>query len=331
MLDGGVGVVSQFGVESTPGTAVAANRFTPTLNWNLSRNIETKSFRARGNRTPTTSVQHKKMAQGSVEGILDYNSIMYILSGIFPHPTRTQIGAIQAFQGIWTPGLRTVDSARKTYTVEIGNENGGEKYAFGQLKGFDFEAGQDDFTVKSDAIARYPVDGITLTATPTDVGERPVERNDINVYIDDTFGALGTTLITHAQAESLTLGDKFKEAFFHNRTAGEFEDVIDVPYEPKFSFETAHNAQSKAILAAITNNPYKFIRWEAQGASLGTSGTERFELIRIDMCAKFESPESMINDDEVYAYKYNCALLPNASLGSFMQVTNINSIPVASF
>jgi|GEM_PF-5668529 len=331
MLRGGVGIVSQFGVESVEGTAVAANRFTPTLSWMLQRNIETKSFRARGSRVNTSKYQHKKMASGSVEGILDYNSIMYVLSGLFNHPTRTQIGGIQAFQGIWIPGVRTADNTRKTYTVEIGDATAAERYAYTQLKGLDLEAGQDDFTLKSDAIARYPLDNQTITGAPVEVPERPVERNDINVYIDDSFAQLGTTQITHAQAESLSLGDKYKEAFFHNRSAGEFEDVVETPYEPKFTFEMAHNAQSRALIATIKDDPYKYVRWEAQGALLGVSGGNVYELIRIDMCGKFEEPEPLVNDDEPYAYKYTMELLPDTSLGSYMRITNINSIPVASF
>lgn len=332
MLRSGVGVVSQFGVETTPGTGVAANRFTPTLNWIFARMIEPKNFRARGSRINSTSVHHKKMAQGSVEGVLDYNSLMYQLSGIFNHPTRTQIGSIGAYQGIWTPGVTSADSTRKTYTVEIGDATAVEEYNFVQLKGWDLEAGQDDFTSKSDAIGRYPEDAQTITASPTTVAERPVERNDVNLYMDDAVGSLGGTQITNAMEESLSLGDKFKEAFFHNRSAGEFEDVVETPYEPKFSFTTAHNAQSEAIVALVENNPYKFLRWEAQGALLGThSSVDYYELIRIDMCGKFEGVEPMINDDEPYAYKYNFTLLNNATLGSYMKVTNINSIAVASF
>src|SRR5205085_7120133 len=137
-------------------------------------------------------VHHKKWGAGSWESILDYNHLMYFLSGICPHPTRTQIGSIEAYQGVWQPGLTTQDSARKTYTVESGIAGSGnvEKYAFTQLKNLSLDMGQDDFTVKSDAISRYPVLGATITASPTSIAPRPVERNDINLYIDDLFANL---------------------------------------------------------------------------------------------------------------------------------------------
>lgn len=323
-----VGIVNQIGVETTPGTLVPGNRYTPTLNWILKREIETKNFRGRGSRVNTTKVQHKRMANGSVEGVADYNSIIYLLSGIFNNPTATQISSLQAYQRIYTPGVRTADNSRKTYSVECGDETAAEKYAFCQLLGLTLDAKQDDFTVKSDAIARYPVDNSSLTATPTNIPERPVQRADINVYIDDSVGELGDTQITEAQAENLTIGNKFKDVFFHNREAGEFADVVEIPYEPKFYFETAHNAQSRALIADITNNPFKWIRWEAQGALLGTvSSVDYYELIQIDLAVRFDSPEPLENNDEIYAYKYNCEGFPDiGGLDSYMTVKVINGI-----
>ena len=77
----GVNRKTLIGVESTPGTAVAANRYTPTLSWNLNRERDTKTFKAQGSKTPSAHVLHKQMAKGSVEGILDYNSAMYLFDG----------------------------------------------------------------------------------------------------------------------------------------------------------------------------------------------------------------------------------------------------------
>lgn len=321
-----VGIVNQIGIETTPGTLVPANRYTPTLNWILKRKIDTKSFRGRGSRINTTKVQHKRMASGSVEGVLDYNSIIYLLSGIFNDPSPAQIGSLQAYQRIYTPGVRTADNSRKTYSVECGDATAAEKYAFCQLLGLNLDAKQDDFSVKSDAIARYPADNLSLTASPVEVAERPVQRADINLYMDTSFGALGTTQITEAQGESFNIGNKFKDVFFHNRSAGEFADVVEIPYEPKFSFETAHNAQSRALVAEITGNPFKWFRWEARGGLLGVDNSFNiYELIQIDIAVKFDEPEPLDNNDEIYAYKYNAEGLPDtAGLGSYMQVKVIN-------
>ncbi len=328
----GVNFISQFGIESTPGTAVNASRFCPTLSWMLAREVVDKKFRAAGNKVPGTHVVHKRMARGSVEGILDYNSCMYIFDGIFSAATPVQIGALTAYTREWLAGVRTADTCRN-YTVEQGDSVACEDYAFTQLLGFELDSGQDDFSIKSGAISRYPADNQTLTSggSITTVPERPVERNDVNVYLNDTYGAIGTTKVTQALDENISLGDKFKEFFVHNSATPEFADIIEIPYEPTFKFATVHNAASRTLINSLLTNPTKWMRWEAIGASLGThSAIERFETIWIDMCVKFGTPEIIRADDQPLGYRYNCSLIPDmAGLGSFMKITSINSIATA--
>src|SRR2546428_505357 len=75
-------ITSQIGVESTPGTPVAANRFLPTVSFMPKLKRETKQFRAQGDKYQTSSVKHKQHAEGTYDGILDYNSFIYILNGL---------------------------------------------------------------------------------------------------------------------------------------------------------------------------------------------------------------------------------------------------------
>ena len=155
-----------------------------------------------------------------------------------------------------------------------------------------------------------------------------MERNDINVYINDDFATIGTTKISQALSESINLGNKFKEFFVHNTATAEFADIVEIPYEPTFSFETVHNTQSRSLIAAISSNPYKWIRWQALGASLGThSAIERFETIQFDMCVKFDTPEKIEDEDGPLGYKYNCTMMPDmAGIGGYMKITSINAL-----
>lgn len=329
MNRGAVNNVSQIGIEVTSGTAVNANKFTPTLAWKLMRDRGTKKFRARGSKVDSTHVLHKSMAKGTVDGVLDYNSFPYILENLIAADTPEDVDSGgTVYQRVYKPGVRAADSTGKTYTVEQGDATACEDYAYTKVVSLDIESGQDDFTVKGGLISRYPADGQTLTSSPTVVPERPVERNDINLYIDTDFASIGTTLVTEALEESLSLSDKFKEFFVHNRTAGEFYDIVEIPYEPTFKFATVHNAQSRTLIAALTANPYRWIRWEAQGALLDTiSSTPYYELIRIDMCVKFDTPETIDDEDGPLGYRYNCTMMPDDDgIGSYMEITSINGI-----
>src|SRR5687768_7395974 len=133
MLRPGVGIVNQIGIETTPGTAVPVNKFLSTLNFNLKPTVGAKTFRAQGSRVNTSSVQHKRMASGDFDGILDYNSFPYVCEGLFNAATPTALVASIAFQRIYTAGVRTADATRKTFTIEQGDATAVDKFAFAQL------------------------------------------------------------------------------------------------------------------------------------------------------------------------------------------------------
>lgn len=328
MLRSGVDIVNQIGAETTPGTAVAANRFLPTLNFNPKRDIQTKNFRGAGSKVTTSKSQGKKMSNGDYDGVLDYNSIVYILAGLFPF-TVQPIGTSGGHQWTFICGARASDLGRKTYTIEVGDATAATRYAFAQLTSFGLNATQDDFSIKGNLIARYPEDNLVLTANPTTRTERPVDRDDVDVFIETTYAALSnrTNKITEVFAESLEIGDKFAPAFFHNRSTPQFADVVEKSYAPKFSFETAHNAQSRALLADLTNNPWRYIRWEAFGNQIGLdASTPVIELIDFDMSVKFDSPEEMTNDGDPYAYKFNCEPMYDGT-NPHLSIQVINSVP----
>lgn len=321
----GVGIVSQLGVETTPGTAVAANKILPDIDFNLSPKYVNDTHRAQGSRVPTAFARNKMWAAGDFGGKLDYNTINYVLDGLFPAAAPSQIGSIQAYTRNYTPGVFSADSTRKTFTVQKGDATAADQFPFVQLQSFSLEASQDSFDIKGNAVAQYPTLNGSLTSSPTTVAQRPVQRGDINLYMDTSFAGIGGTQLTKAMREMFDLGEKFVEAWFHNRSAGSFTDVVEKAYEAKFEFTIAHDSTSRTLLAAMASNPVKYMRWEAQGALLGTvTATNYYELIQFDMALVFDSVEELKNSDgEPYAYKYSCKTINDSTLGGHMKVKTI--------
>lgn len=324
----GVNRVTQIGVETTAGTSVNANRLTPTLSWNLNRKRETKTFRAQGYKSPSSQVLHKTQSDGTVEGVLDYNSHMYVFDSCFNAATPTNVGgAGTVYQRTWTQSPTVANSTGKTYTVEDGDANACDDYPYVKVTGFSIEASQDNFSIKGPLIARYPADNQTLSSSPTVVAERPVERNDVNVYLDTTAGAVGGAQLTEALAEMFESGEMFESFFVHNRSAGEFYDIVEKAYEPKGSFEAVDNSAIRTLRAALTANPYRYLRWEAQGALLATISTvDYYELIRIDCCLKFDEIERIGDENSPLGWKFNYSMMPDATLGGTMKIFTQNGL-----
>lgn len=331
MLRSSVGIVGQFKIEGTAGEGGAANRYAEALKWIIDREFDPKNFRGSGNRIPSVKVHHKKMARGSVEGVLDYNTFPYLLNGLLTPGSRAQIDTSGGYQQIFTAGTRTADSARKTFAVEIGDATACEDYNFVQLLGLNIESNQEEFTVKSDLIAQFPNDNQALAGSPTVIEPRPVERDDVDVYADTSFGGIGGTKLTEVQAESLQIGNKFKEAFFHNSSNASFADVIELAHDVKFMFESAHNSQSRTLVAAISAAPTlaRWIRWQALGKVLGqdAASADVREMIRIELKIQFDAAKEKRVDDAPYAYGYEASAMPDSGgLTTHLKITTINGI-----
>lgn len=313
-----VGIVSQIGFETTPGTAVAANKLLKSVSFNPKIKQTNQKFRAQGYRMNTVLARHKNWGEGDYNGVLDYNQTNYIFESLFGAATPS-LAATGAYQRDWIPGTKTADNPR-TLTIQKGDATAADIYPFGVITSFSMEATQEDFNIKGNLLAQAPTLNSALTSNPTEIAERPVQRGDINVYMDDTFGTIGMTLLAKVQREMLEISDKIVPAWFHNRSKGSFTDIAEKEYEPAFEMTLAHDAQSRTLNAAIASNPEKILRWQAQGNLI--TGTT-YELIQIDMAVRFEEPEEIGDSDGIYAYKYKCMLNPNSSLGSYMKIRTI--------
>lgn len=71
----------QFGVETTAGTAVPANKRLLGLSLELENMVDKKPYRPQGNKFFTTSQEGKEWTQGKLTGIQCYNDQLYLLSG----------------------------------------------------------------------------------------------------------------------------------------------------------------------------------------------------------------------------------------------------------
>ena len=328
-----VNIVSQIGGEVTPGTAVAANRFIPTISWLPKLKIDSKQFRAQGSKYNTTSVHHRKHSEGTFDGVLDYNSIIYVLNGLtVPVTTPAAVaGSTTAKKWAYRPLSRQLDNP-KTYTIEVGDAVAVDKYAYGQLTSLTTAWGQDDLKISGGLIAQTMVPNQTQTGSVVNLAERPVERGQVDVFVDTAFGSIGTTQVTDPFEEEFALGEKFKPKFVHNSQYASWKEAIEIAPSLVFTFTEEHNAQGRSRLAGVINNAtaMQYMRIKCQGVDLSTAqdGSVR-ELIQWDVAGKFTEPEEIkdILSGGVYGYKYHFVALDDpAGMGRPWQVDVINTL-----
>jgi hypothetical protein len=157
----------------------------------------------------------------------------------------------------------------------------------------------------------------------TTIPNRLVSRQMIDVFLDDTYGSIGSTKVVRPYEESLNVGNKDDAFWAHNTDFASFVDLVEIPHDLTFGFKMAHDDQSEDFYNSISLNATKYLRWQATGPDEIESGI--FERIRLDMALKFINAQPILGDP-VYGYEYTCALLHDGDLGGALEWEVINRL-----
>ena len=435
-----VDTILQIGVEHDYGVRVAATRRLPGVNISLNPQAEFQLFRARGFNVSTTSVPQKMWANGTWNGIADYNQVIYPLSGLIGLQTAaepaTPIGATNARSWLFAPVSSGADPLPKSFTIEEGDSDAVQVGEGLKFSSFGLEWTNDASNMTGNLFARFPLDNQPLTTktdeeetitksgtvtagtftitysaqttsaidfdataaeiqtalealsnlapgdvivsggpistTPvtivfqgtlagtnvgpitvdstgltgggtyvvattiaggadvTSVPQSPVSRMHVDIFADDTFGALGTTKVTQAYAGDFRIGDKVQPFWALNTDYDSFQSTVRIAADITCSFSTPHNAQSRALYNAVRTNPWKWVRLLATGNEIDTGVNN--EMIRVDVAAKFGNPEKQEDANGVFGYKFNFNSLHNADFisehaaGAAYEIEVVNSL-----
>jgi len=326
MIRSNVTITTQLGIEVTPGTSVAANRIIRALSFMPRLRRDRKPFRPRGKKFSTLVTTGKEWGEGGYDGKGCYNALIYLLSGLCPAVTPVQIGATAARKWTFQPNSSQEDSTRKTYTFEVGSSVAVDQFAFGQLASMNLNLTQDDVDVTGNLFTRKPVASQTQTASPTEVVARPIQRGQIDVFLDTVYGSIGTTKVTESARESIALGDKYKPFWAHNTSSPSFRDVVEVAPPCTFSFLTPYNSQARAYIASSMDaDALHYMRIQAIGDQIASdAGTPVYESLKWDIAGKFVEPDETEEQDAFSKEFHFEAVDDPTNLGSAFKVEIIN-------
>lgn len=173
-----VDIVTQIGVEGTPGTEVDATKKLTALSMAYSARLEARFQRANGSRLITSGVKNKGWAEGSFEGIASYEELAVVLEGLIGRN-----GAIiNPYSGQSGAYGRVFDSNtwsnQKTFTAERGDSAAAMVATNVQLSTLQMRFSRDEVTCNGNLFAKEPNNAgaltlrseqqtITITGTPT--------------------------------------------------------------------------------------------------------------------------------------------------------------------
>jgi hypothetical protein len=322
MARGTVNRVVQIGVESTPGTAVAANKTLPTQSFVVTRVLEPKESRAQGYKLPGEAPIVKDFATASLSGPLGYTEIIYPLNTLVTGVITTPGGGTASRDHTFSASLTGTD-AFKTLTIQEGDATAAVQMPYSFLTDFGINVSLDDASV-SGTVMGYAPSNVSLTGSPTLITQQSSTPRQIDLFMDPTFGALGTTKVTACLSVSAQINNKQGPKWVLNTTNTSFQDTVELVPSLTFEFTTEHNAQSRALFAGITGtaNPIQYLRFKSTGAIIEGAIPYKFQL---DLAVKVKALEQ-VDSDGVWGYKYTCAPIADASFNLAWKIVVTNTL-----
>ena len=258
----------QFGAENTSalGTNVAATKLINCYDIQWGPMADVKMYEATGRKYPTSQIENSEWVEGTVAGTLDYNGIIYMLASTMGSVTPTAHGAsATAKDWVFTPPL-TGSIVPQTYTIEQGDSVRAHKANYCLFTEYGFKGDRETgITLGGKLLAQPLQDNITKTSSPTSVALAPVAGKHINLYLDSTSAALGTTQLLKVLNIDFAFTGIYGPFFPFNRANLGWTAHVDLNPGCVIKVLMEKDAVGMAQLTAMQTGATQFLRIGAQG------------------------------------------------------------------
>lgn len=312
----------QIGVESTSGTAVAANKKLLGMSIEPNVKVNVKNYRPMGAKFSTITALGKDWTEAKISGPLTYTDIVYMLAGNVAYAAPVQQGGTTAYLWTATPAQSSEDTI-KTYTVEQGSSVRAHKAAYGLVNSFGYSITRDEAMVKGSMLMKPITDGITLTATPTDIALVPCLPTEFSLYNDPASGDLGTTKLTRGFSVDWECSNRFLGVWPIDAAVSGFASHVETEPEPIFKVLLEADAVGMGFLADVRAGTRSFFRVEAIGAEVDTGYDYTFQH---DVSAECVDVGEFKDEGGVYALEYTFRAIYDSSWGKAFQFKITNAL-----
>jgi|SRR5579859_2921206 len=273
----------QFGLEATPGVNVPATKLLQCFDIVFGPMADTAPYTPTGRKYPSIVIENSEWVEGTLSGDLDYNGIVYALSGVCGAATIGASGG-SATAKLWTFIPPVTGSVQpQTYTIEQGENNAygnaiyNHKVNYGLISEFGYKLDRKTgMTLSGKVLAQALQRAITMTPTPTAVALQPSAGKHFNIYLDTSSAALGTTQLPDALTTDFTFGGLYNPFFSLNRANLGFSAHVDGKPATSFKLLAPADATQMGILSYLQAGQTVFMSVKGQGAIIDNIQTVTF-------------------------------------------------------
>lgn len=318
--------VVQLGVEVTPGTGVAATKKLQSIGIEPSSSVDMDQFRPAGQKFRAITTLGREWVEAPISGRGSYTELIYLFSSVMNTgviTTPDSVNAPTARKWVFTPSS-SADDTPKTFTVEHGSSVRSDRFVYGLVTEVGLSFSRDAIEVSGSMMGRALEDNVALTsAGVTSVELVPIIPTQVTVYLDNTFGALGTTKLTRAISADFSLGSRFGPVWVLDAANPSFVNHIETEPDLTCDILVQADAQGMGQLNKLRDGSTQFLRIEAIGATIGGAIKYTFTL---DMAVKVADTGGFSDEDGVYAFEINFVGVHDGGWGKTVEASLINKL-----
>jgi hypothetical protein len=317
----------QIGKETTPGTGVTASKQLQYIGFSLAPNLEMNTFVPMGSKAPAAVTPGKDSSVLSIAGQGSYSEIVYLLSGLLKDVTPSTVDTTGK-SWLYEPLART-EETKARYTIEEGSSVRAGKATYGTVTDVTLTFNRTEgLTISGSGFAQQYQANIALTGSPTVIEEAIVLPTHLNVYSNDTFGAIGTTKLTRDFNAEVAIGGVVGQVWPINSANASYASDVELAPSMSVKLRCSADAQGETFLTAARAGATKYVRLEALSTVLAGAATAFYKLW-IDMACKVNEYPGFDDEDGLKVVDVGLTPVLDSTFsapGAWCRITAVNKV-----
>jgi len=239
--------------------------------------------------------------------------------GVVP-PTVNNSGATQY---VHQPSSTVVDNPQ-TYTIEHGSAVRADRFSYGLFDSFGIKWDRKSVDLSGSMIGQQITDGVTLTPSPTSLENIPILPRQVDIFLDTTWQALGTTKLLRALAANFSIASRFGSFWTLNSANQSYGGIDELVPRATVSLHLAADAAGMAPLSALRVGQTYFLRVLNTGTNI--YGTVTYKA-QFDFAIKLENPGAFADTEGLVDMTWPARIVHDSSWGRAAMATVVNRTP----
>lgn len=286
---------TQVGVETTPGTSVAADKRLQSLSIEPAIQSNIQMFTPAGNKLATVQALNQEWTSANVTGQPTYDEMLYALASLLGEPVSTT--GTEATSHAFTINPSSADTPA-TFTVETGSPTYANRFTHALMQSMNLNISRTGIDLSGTMLGQLFETDITLTSSPTTDPLVPILPGDVSVYVDDTAAGLGTTKLTRAFQANLSVPAKYNPLWVLDASHASWASYVEAELPITLALTVQMDATGMAFLDNMREGSSAFIRVEAIGPEVATGEDYEFSY---DLSGKVSAISTFEDREGVYA------------------------------